>query len=112
MAKKILLTKIFKNEEFASQGRHDGLEKLSEIADTQDYDGDLTGADAPGVVGVIANSAPILDSFYEQAEDLRIVARWGVGYENANVEAATKNGVLVTITPVHMDTVAEYAITQ
>jgi len=112
MAKKILLTKIFKNEEFASQGRQDGLEKLSEIADTQDYDGDLTGADAPGVVGVIANSAPILDSFYEQAEDLRIVARWGVGYENANVEAATKNGVLVTITPVHMDTVAEYAITQ
>ena len=110
--KKVLLTNIFRNEEFASEARHGGIEKLGELAERQDYDGELTGAEAPGVVGVIANSAPIHDSFYEEGEDLRIVARWGVGYENANVEAATKNGVLVTITPVHMDTVAEYAITQ
>jgi lactate dehydrogenase-like 2-hydroxyacid dehydrogenase len=42
----------------------------------------------------------------------RIIARWGVGFDKVNVEAATRHGVLITVTPVHMDTVAEYAITQ
>ena len=112
MAKKILLTNIFRNTEFDSDERRAGLADLGKIADTEDYDGELTGDSAQDVIGVIANSALIHDSFYEQATDLRIVSRWGVGYENVNLEGATKNGVLVTITPVHMDTVAEYAIAQ
>ena len=88
------------------------VEKLGELAELQDYDGELTGAEAPGVVGVIANSASIHDSFYEEGEDLRIVARWGVGFDKVNVDGATRNGVIITVTPVHMDAVAEYAIAQ
>jgi D-3-phosphoglycerate dehydrogenase len=35
----------------------------------------------------------------EGADSLAIVARFGVGYDTVDVEACTKNGVLVTITP-------------
>jgi len=33
------------------------------------------------------------------AERLKIIARFGVGYDNVDVEACTQNGVLLTITP-------------
>jgi len=35
---------------------------------------------------------------FERADTLKHVARWGVGYETVDVEAATDNGVLVTTT--------------
>ena len=72
----------------------------------------MTAEHAPGVVAVIANSARFTPGFYDAAEDLRIIARWAVGFDQVNVEVATEHGVLVTVTPVHMTTVAEYAITQ
>ena len=67
---------------------------------------------AKGVVGVIANSALIHPEFYEEGKDLRIIARWGVGYEKVNLDVATQHGVIVTVSSEHMDTVAEYAIAQ
>ncbi len=112
MKPKVLLTKIFRNEAFASAHRRAGLAKLAEIADLVDYDSDLTGDMADGVVGVIANSSLVHREFYEGAADLRVIARWGVGYDKVQIEAATELGVPVTITPVHMDAVAEYTIAQ
>ena len=50
--------------------------------------------------------------FYAAARDLRIVARWGVGFEKVDVPRATDCGVIVTVAPVHMVTVAEFAIAQ
>lgn len=110
--KKVLLSKIFRNEEFHSERRLRGLEKLSEIVEIVDYDGDLTADKVDGVIGVIADSALVHREFYEQGEDLRIIARWGVGFDKVQIDVATELGVLVTVTPVHMDTVAEYTITQ
>ncbi|HIG16567.1 MAG TPA: hypothetical protein EYQ31_04335 [Candidatus Handelsmanbacteria bacterium] len=113
MAAKILVSPIFANEEFASPSRAQGLEKLGELAEVVPYvQQEFTAADVDGVVAVIADSALFTDSFYEAAQDLRIVARWGVGFDKVNPEAATANGVLVTVTPVHMDAVAEYTIAQ
>ena len=113
MAAKILVSPIFANEEFASPSRVQGLEKLGELAEVVPYvQQEFTAADVDGVVAVIADSAVFTDSFYEAAQDLRIVARWGVGFDKVNPEAATANGVLVTVTPVHMDAVAEYTIAQ
>ena len=57
MKPKVLLTKIFRNQAFASAHRRAGLAKLAEIADLVDYDSDLTGDMADGVVGVIATPA-------------------------------------------------------
>ena len=112
MQNKILLTHIFHNNEFDSEPRRQGQEDLAGLADLEYYSDELTGADAEGVVGVVANSALIHPSFYEEGKDLRIIARWGVGFEKVNVDVATQHGVFVTITPVHMTTVAEYTIAQ
>ena len=113
MPGKILVSPIFANDEFASDTRRSGLEGLGVLGEVIPYtQQEFTDADAEGVVAVIADSAHFADSFYEAASDLRIVSRWGVGFDQVNQEAATANGVLVTVTPVHMDTVAEYTIAQ
>jgi D-3-phosphoglycerate dehydrogenase / 2-oxoglutarate reductase len=113
MPGKILVSPIFDNDEFASDTRRSGLERLCDLGEVIPYtQQEFTAADAKGVVAVIADSALFTDSFYEAATDLRIVARWGVGFDKVNQEAAAANGVLVTVTPVHMDTVAEYTIAQ
>lgn len=40
---------------------------------------------------------------------LKIIARWGVGYDSVNLAAATRNGIVVTYTPgVLDDAVADY----
>ena len=110
--KKVLLSKIFRNDGFASDTRRRGLEKLGELAELEDYTGDLTADKVDGVIGVIADSALVHREFYEQGEDLRLIARWGVGYDKVQIDVATELGVAVTVSPVHMDTVAEYAIAQ
>jgi lactate dehydrogenase-like 2-hydroxyacid dehydrogenase len=113
MRKKTLITPIFANEQFVSEPRSRGLEELRKITDIETYTTrDMTEEHAEGVVAVIADSALFHRSFYEAAKDLRIIARWGVGYDKVNVDIATELGVIVTVTPVHMDTVAEYAIAQ
>ncbi len=110
---KILLTNIFYNEEFASEQRRRGIEGLGSVGDVEFYNqSEMTAEHAPGVVAVIANSARFTPEFYDAAEELRIIARWGVGFDQVNVKVATEHGVLVTVTPVHMITVAEYAVTQ
>ena len=98
--------------DFASDIRTEGLDSLRRFGNVEFYRGDLTSVEAVGTLGVIANSRPIFDEFYEQATDLRIIARWGVGFENVNQEAANRAGVIITTSPVHMSTVAEYAIAQ
>lgn len=109
---KVLLGRSLRNPEFESEQRQAGLEALGCLADLEFYEGELTGDDVEGVAGVIASSATIHPAFYERGEELRIIARWGVGYEKTNLSVATESGVMVTISPEHMQTVAEYAVTQ
>ena len=112
MSRRILLSANMQNPEFDSENRQKHLEDLANLGSVDYYTGELTGNEASGVVGVIASSSLIHESFYEAAADLRIVSRWGVGYEKVNLEVATRHGVIVTISPEHMVTVAEYAIAQ
>ena len=113
MSQKILLTSIFKNEEFDSQPRRQGRVDLARLGEIVDYQQpEFTAEHASGVVGIIADSALFTRSFYEAADDLRIISRWGVGFDKVNVDIATEVGVIITVSPVHMVTVAEYAIAQ
>jgi len=112
MKNKILVTAQFYNNEFASKERKQGIEHLSRHGELVLEKEELHAEDAQSVVASVASSSLYTDAFYEAATDLRIIARWGVGFDKVNVEAATRHGVLITVTPVHMDTVAEYAITQ
>ncbi|MFJ6658180.1 phosphoglycerate dehydrogenase [Streptomyces sp. NPDC091377] len=51
------------------------------------------------VAGVVAGTDPFSAEVIEAASGLRILSRCGVGYDNIDVEAATRNGVAVTVTP-------------
>ena len=108
----IMLTAQFQNAEFASREREQGLEHLRSLGTLIPEPAVLTAEHAPDLIASIASSSVYTDEFYAAAENLRIVARWGVGFDKVNVPAATRHGVIITVTPVHTDAVAEYAIAQ
>ena len=113
MPSKILVTGNLQNPQFDSPQRREALAKLSNYADEVEYYSDpvFTAEHAEGVVAVLANSVLFTPEYYAAAKDLKIIARWGVGFAQVNVEVATQHGVLVTVSPVHLVVVAEYAIT-
>ncbi|OEV12410.1 phosphoglycerate dehydrogenase [Streptomyces nanshensis] len=51
-----------------------------------------------GVRAIIAGTDRLEGRFLQEAPDLRIVVRTGVGYDNVDVEAATSRGVPVCVT--------------
>ena len=65
-------------------------------------------AEVQGIyAGVDEFSAKVLAS--EEAAKLQIISRWGVGYDNINVAAATELGIVITYTPGLLDeAVADY----
>lgn len=72
--------------------------------------GEITRA-LRGMDAVLASlddySAAVLSS--PPAAQLKIIARWGVGYDKVDLDAATQNGILVTYTPGLLDdAVADY----
>ncbi len=50
-----------------------------------------------GIIGMV--NVPITDEIMAAAPQLRVVANYAVGYNNIDVSAATRRGVLVTNTP-------------
>src|SRR5262249_58539301 len=66
----------------------------------------------PGGVGSLAGSAPPPPAVLKAFPQLRVVARAGVGYDAVDVDAATDQGVAVTIAPgTNQDAVAEHTFT-
>jgi phosphoglycerate dehydrogenase-like enzyme len=66
----------------------------------------LAGMDAV-LASLDAYSAAVLSS--PSASQLKIIARWGVGYDSVDVPAATQNGIVATYTPgILDDAVADY----
>lgn len=60
---------------------------------------------------IAGGSDPYNASVLDRLPDLRVIARFGVGYERVDVEAATKRGIAVTITPNgNHEAVAEHAM--
>jgi D-3-phosphoglycerate dehydrogenase len=51
----------------------------------------------PGVFATVAADEPYTDRVFRAAKDLRVVARWGVGYDNVDVPAATRHGVVIAM---------------
>ncbi|MDQ6882791.1 MAG: D-glycerate dehydrogenase [Candidatus Dormibacteraeota bacterium] len=54
-------------------------------------------ADPVGIVGMVG--VPITDRIMGAAPHLRVVANYAVGYNNVDVTAATRRGIMVTNTP-------------
>ncbi len=56
--------------------------------------------------------APVSDAMMRAAPRLRLIQKWGTGYEKIDVEAAGRHGIAVVITAgANADTVAEHAVT-
>lgn len=54
---------------------------------------------ADGADGLIVTYAPITDEVFEALDDLKVVARFGIGVDNVDVESATEHGVTVVNVP-------------
>lgn len=66
----------------------------------------LTHADA-----LIAGLEPVDAELIEKAPKLKVISRYGVGYDKVDIEAARKRGIQVTITPgANGDSVADLAV--
>ena len=51
----------------------------------------------PGVFATVAGVEPYTDRVFQAAPDLRVVARYGVGYDMIDVAAATRHGVIIAM---------------
>jgi D-3-phosphoglycerate dehydrogenase/(S)-sulfolactate dehydrogenase len=64
-----------------------------------------------GASAVIAGGEKYSDAVLDKLPDLRVIARFGVGYDAVDVAAATQRGIPVAITPdVNHDAVAEHTM--
>ena len=52
-----------------------------------------------GYNALLVLSSTVAATILDGNDDLAIIARFGVGYDNVNVEACSTNGILLTITP-------------
>ena len=66
----------------------------------------------PQADAVIAGLEPYTRSMLETAKNLKIISRYGVGYDKVDLEAAHAMGIKVSITPgANSDSVADLAMT-
>ena len=76
----------------------DVSDALKEYADVEyvrrPYDDKLEG-----VVAILVGTEPINAEFLDKAPDLKLVARFGVGYDSVDVEECTRRGIMATHTP-------------
>ncbi|CAK8054622.1 phosphoglycerate dehydrogenase [Eupransor demetentiae] len=85
----------------------DGYEVVScPQASSEDFDG------FEDVEGMIAIMHPITGEIMDKMPNLKVIARFGVGYDNIDLEAAKQRGIVVTNTPGgNAEAVAETAVT-
>jgi phosphoglycerate dehydrogenase-like enzyme len=59
----------------------------------------LAAADAAAIEAVVAGADPFTDAVFARLPRLKVISRWGVGYDAIDLDAATRHGVLVANTP-------------
>ena len=87
--------------------------KVTYNATGKPYDAAALGELIGGVDGYIAGLDVIDASVIERADRLKVIARYGVGVSNVDLEAAKRHGIAVTVTPgANSRSVAELTIAQ
>ncbi len=98
----------------------DHIKKLEKIGKVDRYevdqniDGKTLGQMLKDYQYIIASVTPFFDKdFFENVENLRLISRHGIGYNNIDLSSAKEKGVIVSIIPslVERDAVAENNIT-
>ena len=76
------------------------LEKVGKVRFSSSLTEDALTNEVSDIDGMIVRvPAVVTRRVLENARTLKVVARFGVGYENVDVEAATEKGIVVTYTP-------------
>ncbi|MDE0483106.1 MAG: C-terminal binding protein [Candidatus Poribacteria bacterium] len=66
---------------------------------------------APTVDGILTCWKPVRESVIDAAKKCQIIARYGIGLDNIDVETATENGIIVTNVPAYcVDEVSDHAM--
>lgn len=107
MKKKILITNRLPREHFTM------LEKRFEVVmpASERFPAEELARWLPRISGMISSTAfPVTDAVMARAPELKIVASYGVGYDNIDVSAASRRGIVVTNNPVPvLEPTAEHA---
>jgi len=87
------------------------LEKMADLKFSSSLAEDVLVYEASDVDGMVVRvPAVITRKIIENADKLKVISRFGVGYDNIDVVAATEKGIVVTYTPgANTQSVAEYA---
>jgi phosphoglycerate dehydrogenase-like enzyme len=94
--------------DFITVLKNAGFELVYPNLGVQMTEADLLGK-LPGIPAALAGSEPFTRKVFEACPQLKVVARVGVGYDAVDVQAATDNGVVVTIAPgTNQDSVSEH----
>ncbi len=92
----------------------EAIEKLKNYADVQlkfSMSKDQLKEEVTDIEGVVLGLEEFNNEVMEQAPNLKIIARFGVGYDNIELKAATDRNIFVTYTPnVLSDAVADLTI--
>ena len=84
---------------------------LAEIGCELELASDPEALNPAGAAGILVCFAQVDASVIDAASDCRIIARYGIGVDNVDVEAATRNGIQVTNVPDYcLDEVADHAM--
>ena len=111
MARRVLVT----DHVFAGlEPERSVLEPLDvEVEVASSADEEALAAAARGAVGLLVCFAPVTGPVIEAAAQggCRVIARYGIGYDNVDVEAATRAGIVVTNVPDYcLDEVADHTL--
>ncbi|SEL06535.1 Lactate dehydrogenase [Carnobacterium iners] len=96
------------------------IERLQKLGSVNHFtvDGDITGKDLAEILHgynvIIASVTPFFtQDFFDHKDELILITRHGIGYNNIDIEAAKEHDTLVTIIPalVERDAVAENNVT-
>lgn len=84
---------------------------LDVVRGTPRHDADELAAALDRAVAWIAGTGPIGTAHLDRAPDLRVIARYGVGFDAVDVATATARGVIVTNTPgANSESVADHTL--
>jgi D-3-phosphoglycerate dehydrogenase len=99
-----------------SSGSIDLVGRLAEaghqvVRGPADHDLDQLRPLLTDAVGWVAGTGPVTTAHFDAAPQLRVVARYGVGFESVDLQAAADRGIVVTNTPgANSGAVADHAV--
>jgi D-3-phosphoglycerate dehydrogenase / 2-oxoglutarate reductase len=75
------------------------LSSHGDLVEVDPHDRDAIERRLPDAVGIVARATAVIDAAVLSAPALRVVGRSGVGVDRVDLEAATRRGIPVVITP-------------